>query len=507
MKTTFSLWIFVVLLFGQPAQAARNVLLVIADDFGTDSLGLYNSTSGATAPTPNLNALSANGVRFSNAYACPVCSPTRAAMLTGRYGFRTGVGNVVSVAAANALTAAEVTLPEAIAAHPALAIQCASFGKWHLSSGGPMVIANAPNTIGGWPHYAGSTAGALTSYTSWTKTTNGTTATSTVYATTDIVNDAVTWIQARASANQRWLAWVAFNAPHTPFHTPPVSLHSYGAAPATNLLKYQAAVEAMDTEIGRLLAAVNLAETDVIFIGDNGTPGQVIRPPYDNTHAKDTLYEGGVRVPLLIRGPSVSGTGRTTDALVHAVDLFSTVLDLLEVPAPSSTLDSRSVKSILSNETSSVRSRLYSEKFDQSDVTLGGRIIRDDRYKLIRPKSGNDEFYDLFTDPAELTNLFVSGRTGLSVEQRARYDRLRYNISEFSLEPIGPVNDHGIAAGRFFLTVADSASQVETLWTSTDLDYWSPADNVSSVVEGGEITFSQMIDNATPRKFYSVLRE
>ena len=120
----FSLLFF--LLFALPASAARNVLLIIADDFGTDSLGLYNPAAGATAPTPNLNALAANGVRFANAYACPVCSPTRAAMLTGRHGYRTGVGNVVSAAAGNSLTAAETTLPEAIAAHPALAIQTAS---------------------------------------------------------------------------------------------------------------------------------------------------------------------------------------------------------------------------------------------------------------------------------------------------------------------------------------------------------------------------------------------
>lgn len=495
------------LLLVRPACAARNVLLIIADDFGTDSMGLYNATAGATAPTPHLNALSANGVRFSQAYACPVCSPTRAAMLTGRYGFRTGVGNVVSAAAGNALTSAEITLPEAIAAVPALGIQCASFGKWHLSSGGPQVIANAPNTIGGWPHYAGSTAGAIQSYTSWTKTTNGTTSTSTVYATTDVVNDAVAWIQARAVSNQRWMAWVAFNAPHTPFHVPPVSLHSYGAAPATNLLKYQAAVEAMDMEIGRLLAAVNLAETDVIFIGDNGTPGSVIRPPYDNTHAKDSLYEGGVRVPLLIRGPSVNQAGRTTDALVHCVDVFSTILDMLDVAAPASTLDSRSMVPLLAHQSTSTRSRLYSEKFDQSDAAVGGRIIRDDRYKLIRPNVGSDEFYDLLVDPAEGNNLLVSGRSGLSVDQRARYDRLCYNISDFSLDSVGPVSAHGIAAGQFFVKVADSATRIETLWTSTDLDFWAPAENVSAVVEGGEITFSQMIDNASPRKFYSVLRE
>ena len=147
------------------------------------------------------------------------------------------------------------------------------------------------------------------------------------------------------------MAWVAFNAPHTPFHIPPTNLHSYGANPATNLLKYRAAVEAMDTEIGRLLLSVNAATTDIIFIGDNGTPGQVIQAPYDAAHAKDTLYEGGIRVPLIIKGPSVVSGGRTSNALVHAVDLFSTMLELAGVPLPTTvTLDSKSLIPILSND-------------------------------------------------------------------------------------------------------------------------------------------------------------
>lgn len=245
------------------ARAGNNVLLIIADDFGIDSQSLYNATPGATAPTPNINALAASGVRFSNASACPVCSPTRACMITGRLGFRTGVGEAVTAAAGNSLTASELTLPEVISQNSGLRIQTACFGKWHLNAGGPAATANAPNTIGGWPHYAGSTAGVLTSCTNWSKTTNGVTSTSSAYATTDVVNDAVAWISARNTANQQWVAWVAFNAPHIPFHAPPASLHSYGANPATNLLKYRAAVESMDTEMGRLLLSVNAADTDI----------------------------------------------------------------------------------------------------------------------------------------------------------------------------------------------------------------------------------------------------
>ena len=188
-----------------------------------------------------------------------------------------------------------------------------------------------------------------------------------------------------------------------------------------------AAVEAMDTEIGRLLLSVNAATTDVIFIGDNGTPGQVIQAPYDASHAKDTLYEGGIRVPLIIKGPSVVSGGRTSDSLVQAADLFSTMLEMAGVPLPTTvTLDSKSLKPILSNQ-SGTRTRIYTDQFDQASSTAGGRVLRDDRYKLIRFNNGTEEFHDVVTDPADTTDLLTGGIGAMSATQQARYYRLRFN--------------------------------------------------------------------------------
>jgi arylsulfatase B len=483
------------------AHAGNNVVLIIADDFGTDSQSLYNP-SATTPPTPNINALAASGVRFTNAYATPVCSSTRACLITGRHGFRTGVGEVVSVASGNSLPASELTLPEVITQNSGLGIQSACFGKWHLNAGGPTVVANGPNTIGGWPHYAGCAAGGVASYTSWSKTINGVTSTVTTYATTDVVNDAVAWINARSTANQKWLAWVAFNAPHTPFHNPPTSLHSYGTSPATNLLRYRAAAEAMDTEIGRLLLSINAATTDIIFIGDNGTPGQVIQAPYDAAHSKDTLYEGGIRVPLIIKGPSVTSGGRTSSTLVHAVDLFSTMLEMAGVPLPSNiTLDSQSLLPILSNQ-NQTRSRLYTEQFDQSTSTVGGRAIRDDRYKLIRLNTGTDEFYDLQSDPAETSNLFST----MNATQQAHYYRLRFNLGTYNITgPVSP-SSHSIHAGGFSLTVPENTSATQTMWQSTDLDFWAPVSGVTRATTSGNITFTAPPPLAG-KKFFSMLSE
>ena len=513
---------------GMASSASDNILLIIADDYGIDASVLYNTSPGAAmAPTPNIAALAANGVRFTAAYAYPTCSPTRAAMLTGRYGFRTGTGDVVSAAAGNSLTAAEFTLPEAFAANASLGYQLKHFGKWHLTAGMGQSVNMSPCTVGGWPAFAGAISGALSSYTSWTKvvtnlTPPSTSATATTtYATTDIVNDAVPWIQAQAAANKPWFAWVAFNAPHTPFHLPsPTSLcPSYaslsgtaGDISANPRSYYNAAVEAMDTEIGRLLAAVDLSKTTVIFLGDNGTPGQVLQTPFPTGHGKDTLYEGGIRVPLVIRSPAVVSPGRASDAPAHVVDLYSTILDLAGIAAsgtvPSAvTLDSKSLLPVLQNQTVT-RPRRYSEQFDSNLATTGGRILRDDRYKIIRNRSGTDEFYDLQSDPYESANLLAGGVGAMTAERQSRYYRLRFDLGSYTAMAKPPVITSGLAAGSFSVTSAQDAGAAQTLWRCTDLPggFWVPAPGATNSVSGTNITFT---DPAPPASaaYYSILAE
>src|SRR3954470_16637115 len=130
MKTVLALFAAFVL---NGSASPQNILLIIADDYGADSSSLYNSTNtGASLPpTPNIAALAQSGVVFRNAYANPLCSPTRACLITGRFGFRTGIGDVVTTPTSAMLTASEFTLPEAFAANSALGYQLAPFGKWH----------------------------------------------------------------------------------------------------------------------------------------------------------------------------------------------------------------------------------------------------------------------------------------------------------------------------------------------------------------------------------------
>ncbi|MCZ6671808.1 MAG: sulfatase-like hydrolase/transferase [Verrucomicrobia bacterium] len=306
-----------------------NILLLIVDDWGLDASPLDNTVQGAhLANMPNLQKLADEGLRFTRAYSQPTCSPMRATMLTGRQPFQHNVGTPQNANAFSA-TVNEITLPEIFATmgapHDLLAV-----GKWHLGGGD-----TGYSVRGGWPEFYGMNGGGVQDYYSWSKNSNGSVATSTTYSTTDLVNHVSSFVGGKEAAGTPWLAWVAFNAPHTPFHDPPAELAPEGgysaqeAGESSNSHQYRKALEALDTEIGRLLESINPARTQIILLGDNGTPGQVVQAPFGNGNAKGDLYNGGIHVSMVAKGPAVKvAPGSTTDTLVHCIDVFSTILEL-----------------------------------------------------------------------------------------------------------------------------------------------------------------------------------
>lgn len=402
------------------AQGGANVLIVIADDMGVDQVGAY--AEGANPPrTPQIDTLAQRGVLFRNGWAYPTCSPARAALMTGRHGSRTGIG---SPGRAN-LSSDEITLPEILDAEGS-GYGHAWIGKWHLGGG-----RTGPNDAG-WSHFAGLTGGGVTDYYDWSRVVNGQTGTSTSYTSTQMVDDAIAWIGGQSGP---WCCVLAFNAPHTPFHAPPANLHSQtltGNPAANPVPHYKAAIEAMDTEFGRVLAALGpeLANTNVVFLGDNGTPRQATEAPFVPTQSKGTPFEGGVRVPFVVAGPAVASGGREVHAVVSIVDLFETTLELAGVGDRTSFVrrDSVSLLPYLGDPTAApVRDTIYAESFNNLlDPSMDGfACSRDETYKLIRRFAANgsatEELYHLQNDPFEQNDLFTGGLT--SPEQSAR-DRL-----------------------------------------------------------------------------------
>jgi arylsulfatase A-like enzyme len=406
------------------AQSQRNVILIIADDLSPDYLGFYEDHQDTT-PVPNIRKLLNKGVRFTNAMANPVCSATRAGMLTGRYGFRTGVGGIVGgIGGSGSLNINELTIPRLLNLYKPNGIGKANIGKWHLQLAMPASNLNNPNIMG-YDHFAGNFIGQLTSYTNWTKVTDGVSATVTNYATTETANDAIDWI--KSQNNKPFFLWLAFNAPHSPYHLPPAGLHSYTNLSGTqqDIMMhpkeyFKAMLEAMDHEVGRLFDSLQvhhqLDSTDIIFIGDNGNTTQTAQIANTN-RAKGTIYQYGVRVPFVISGPSVVNPGRVSDALVSTTDLFATILELFgykdwhtQIPNDKP-VDSKSILPILKNESTTIRPWNFAENFKNMPDADDGKTMRNIDYKLLRFDDGHEEFYHLTADPDELNNLLLGPLT------------------------------------------------------------------------------------------------
>jgi len=395
-----------------------NIILLIADDLGLDATECY-SVVDDVASTPNIRALCEAGVVFDNAWSMPICSPTRAAMLTGRYPHRTGVG---APAGGNqpGIEPDEITLPMMLDAHPALGYTHANIGKWHLSANNNSGD-DTPNRMG-WGHFSGIISGGVQDFFSWSKIVNGREIYVERYATTSLVDDAIEWVDQQEGP---FFLWMAFNAPHSPFHVPPEGLHTQdlgrqGACPQNrDQTCYRAAIEAMDAEIGRLLGALSpevRAQTNIIYLGDNGTPGQVVQSPVTSNRAKASLYEGGAHVPFVIAGPAVVDGGRRVEAVMDVTDVFATVLELAGVPSnalvPAGTeIDSVSLVPYLQNPGQAplrpwAMTQLLAWRNQRTNV---GKAVRDAHFKLIRFDDGDEEFYELRVDPFEGNELLASG--------------------------------------------------------------------------------------------------
>lgn len=422
------------------ASAAPNILLITADDLGIEHLSFYGIGTQAVS-TPNLAELAARGLVFDQAWSNPVCSPTRATIQTGEYAFRTGIGaNTFNHGEGDqGLSPESLILPELLQLHARTPYQTALFGKWHLgveeSSGGTY----APN-LAGYDQYEGVLELEDTIlgdeirkdiYFNYQKVENGNpTEVSGGYLTSDIVDWTLNWIE---NTPEPWLAVVNHFAPHSPFHWPPQELHQQDTADKSDLNKYRAMVQAMDAELGRLLDKIDRKKTLVIFTSDNGSPLETAVPPVRPTRAKTTLFQGGIRVPLII-----AGTGVTTGVVHHPVnltDLFATIAKLgnAEMPAGAG-LDSVSLVPYFTNPSrASLRDYVYSEKFSPNGsgpYSRGAKAVRDLQYKLVRTQAGAERMADLLADPWETIDLLAGEMTS---DQKAAYQRLSRIIERVSV--------------------------------------------------------------------------
>ncbi|MEQ1504581.1 MAG: sulfatase-like hydrolase/transferase [Myxococcota bacterium] len=404
---------------GSDDDLPPNVLVVVLDDVGRDRVAAYHDHP-APAPTPTLDQLAADGVLFRSAWATPLCSSSRAALWTGRYPSRTGIGHIIDPKDLVDHLAGEDGIGAMV--HRAPVPYTAAFvGKWHLSPIRPVPVVDGPGRMG-FDRWAGSLDnlgvaavddGLVHGYSHWEKDTDGTLAYTDRYATIDTTDDAIDRV---TTAPEPWLVAVAYNAAHPPWHDPPTALHPTTPNPQTDTDRVDAMVESVDRELGRLLAAIppaTRARTVVVALSDNGPAGEVIRPPWPADRDKGSMSEASIRVPLIVSGPGIA-RGATSDALVHLVDLFPTIAGLVGVDLDDGVVrDGYDLRPILTDPTApGPRTVLFTEKFrpNGSDPERRWAAIRDDRYKLVRTSVFPDELYDLTADPwSEGPDLLADG--------------------------------------------------------------------------------------------------
>ena len=391
---------------------AQNVLLIQADDLGPDMLSCY----GSPIPTPNLDGLAAGGLRFERAYANAACSPTRATILTGQFVHRSGIGRAINPGSSWGLDPRPGTLlPKAL---PPTYLKVA-IGKWHLQTA--PVGGEWHPVLCGFDLYVGSLNN-VSSYTSYPKTYASLAGAVTLpwssYLTQDETDDAILALQVLRSSGRPWFLFVNYHAIHAPLHYPP----GYGGLPSLDgRAEARAMVRHLDAEIGRLLAAVDWPSTTVLFTGDNGTV-EHLAPAPTLRGGKHSMYEGGVRVPLIAAGAQMSrNTGPVPD-LVQSVDLYATILDLAGARVPQ-TSDSIPMTPLLWGR-AGWRAWVYCERFSPNGSPSPTEIreaVRNDRWKLVLGATASPELFDLWYDPLEQSPILGPG---LTVAQQAAYTEL-----------------------------------------------------------------------------------
>lgn len=372
------------------AAERPNVLLIVSDDQGWGDIASHGNEK---LDTPNLDRLAAGGARFERFFVDPLCAPTRAALLTGRYSLRSGVHGVTR--AHETMRADEVTLAEAFR-DAGYATGC--FGKWHNGAHYP----NHPNGQG-FAEFFGFCGGHWNNYFDTTLERNGEPAATKGFVSDVLADEAIAFM--RRNAGRPFLCYVPFNAPHFPPQVPDPFFDKYKARGFDDeTASVYGMVENVDANVGGLLASLDdlgIAErTVVLFHTDNGP--NTGRYNGGMKGRKGSVHEGGVRVPLFVRWPGRIEAGRTVRPIAAHVDLLPTLCELCGVPLPRQVeLDGMSLAPLLLDGDVTWPERGFFTFKDTKPAPDGKQgAVRTDRYRAVREK-GRWELYDMLTDAGQ----------------------------------------------------------------------------------------------------------
>lgn len=433
------------------AQSRPNIIVIVADDLGTEAIEGEAWDNALGVHTPNLARWASDGRVFANTRVYPVCSPTRSALMTGREAFRTGIVGVLWPETAEptrralSLQPQETTIAEALKTQSYTTILV---DKWHLGwdeSAGVMPRDQGFDEFFDFrdtlplddPIAVGDEHLSLA------------------------VDQAIDAVQNRQHNHDPYALFFCTIDPHQREDASgrepllwwkvddrllPSGEDYYAPQNENNRNRYRAVVEALDTELFRMLHELDVVDsrgryressnTVVFFIGDNGTPRQV---SVEGHRAKGSVYERGTHVPLFVFGEGVPSDGAVQDRVVSAVDLYETVADVADLSSNgrgSAPRDARSFADRIGyNRTGPTRTLSLSADGDADNPSACRVSLTDGIHKLVVRGGGamlarlaSDEFYDLQTDPLEDNNLIPNG---LNTSERSQYLSWRDQIVDY----------------------------------------------------------------------------
>ena len=437
---------------GQPAAAESkpNILILLADDLGYADVGF---NGGSRIATPNLDRLAATGVKLTNFRACPMCSPTRAGLITGRWPLRFGMMRaVVPPWSTYGLPAEEDTLPELLASEGYA--RRGIVGKWHLGHAEKRFLPLEH----GFTRFVGCYNGAIDYFTheregetDWHH--DRKTIVEEGYSTDLIADEAVRFIR-ESPADAPWLLYVPFTAPHSPQQAKQEDLRKYAHLKQRQRRTHAAMVDSMDQAIGRILTAVesrvDADNTLILFFSDNGgiPRSGSSNAPYRG--AKLTVYEGGTRVCAAIRWPAGGLSGGTEfDGRIGYIDVLPTMLAAAAIPLPGN-LDGINVLPALRGE-QTLPERPWFSYMHQSGKA--NAAVHQGDWKLVAhgdafaDEPGSElvlELYNLAADPSETRDV--------SAEHPELVGQLQTLLREFGTYQRAGVGDY--TSGRSDFTAA-----------------------------------------------------
>ena len=431
-KWSKKIFCFVLLVLPAPYLFAQqevfkkpNIIIILVDDMGWGDVGFH----GSEIKTPNIDELAEEGTVLNHFYTSPICSPTRAGLMTGRYPDRFGLRETVIPPWSNfGVDVDEKFLPQLLKS--AGYQNRAALGKWHLGHAKKEYLPLNRGFTHFYGHYNGAIdyfthkrQGELDWHNDWeTSFDKG-------YSTDLISNEAVKCIKDYSKESSPFFLYVAYNAPHTPLQAKKEDLLAYGydenkpkigkAEPQSESIDgeegigntprqtYAAMVSCLDQGIGRILATLKQLKLDsntiVLFCSDNGAAPDGGGSSGILRGHKFQEWDGGVRAPAIIKWPGQIKAGAKTDQVMGYVDVMPTLLSIAGAKLTNlKSLDGLDMFSVLSGKQKKIERELY----------LGYGTLVNNKWKVVKSSSGNpqmkekeDQLFDIMKDPSEKKNV------------------------------------------------------------------------------------------------------